>query len=246
MKYNTEEEQEKRDRAKVNDSFPRAETPSGIDNVPLRILTHFLVSPTPSFPPFQLFRAMSLTDSAAIDVARSASLASRRLATLSNAARNEALTALHHALDVNRGTILAANAKDLEAANRAADSGDLSHSVIKRLDLSRPGKYDDMLEGILSVRDLEDPGMHSTHTLIKTETDANEIVGKVTLRTLLDDGLTLERVSCPIGVLLIIFEARPEVIANIAALAIKSGNAAILKGTCTPGKVTTAGFIDVL
>lgn len=56
------------------------------------------------------------------------------------------------------------------------------------------------------------------------------IVGKVTLRTKLDEGLGLERVSCPIGVLLIIFEARPEVIANIASLAIKSGNAAILKG----------------
>lgn len=55
-------------------------------------------------------------------------------------------------------------------------------------------------------------------------------MGKVTLKTLLDDGLVLERVSCPIGVLLIIFEARPEVIANIAALSIKSGNAAILKG----------------
>jgi len=100
---------------------------------------------------------MSLTDSAAVDVARSASLASRRLATLSNAARNEALTALHHALDVNRQHILAANAKDLELANHAADSGNLSHSVLKRLDLSRPGKYDDMLDGILSVRDLDDP-----------------------------------------------------------------------------------------
>jgi glutamate-5-semialdehyde dehydrogenase len=55
-------------------------------------------------------------------------------------------------------------------------------------------------------------------------------VGKKTLRTRLDDGLILERISCPIGVLLIIFEARPEVIANIASLAIKSGNAAILKG----------------
>ena len=55
-------------------------------------------------------------------------------------------------------------------------------------------------------------------------------VGKITLKTKLDDGLDLERVSCPIGVLLIIFEARPEVIANIASLAIKSGNAAILKG----------------
>ena len=58
-------------------------------------------------------------------------------------------------------------------------------------------------------------------------------VGHVTLRTLLDDDLVLERVSCPIGVLLIIFEARPEVIANIAALSIKSGNAAILKGRCS-------------
>ena len=57
-----------------------------------------------------------------------------------------------------------------------------------------------------------------------------DAVGKVTTRTLLDDGLVLERKTSPIGVLLIIFEARPEVIANIASLAIKSGNAAILKG----------------
>lgn len=57
-----------------------------------------------------------------------------------------------------------------------------------------------------------------------------DLVGKVSLKTRLDDDLVLERVSSPIGVLLIIFEARPEVIANIASLAIKSGNAAILKG----------------
>ena len=56
------------------------------------------------------------------------------------------------------------------------------------------------------------------------------IVGKVTMKTKLDDDLILERRSCPIGVLLIIFEARSEVIANITSLAIKSGNAAILKG----------------
>lgn len=66
-------------------------------------------------------------------------------------------------------------------------------------------------------------------------------VGKVTLRTKLDDGLVLERVTCPIGVLLIIFEARPEVIANIASLAIKSGNAAILKG----GKESTESFVAI-
>lgn len=166
---------------------------------------------------------MSLTESAAADVARSASSASRQLATLSNDARNEALTALHQALDKNRATILAANAKDVESATRDAENGTLNHSVLKRLDLSRPGKYDDMLEGVLSVRDLNDP------------------VGQVTLRTLLDEGLTLERVSCPIGVLLIIFEARPEVIANIAALAIKSGNAAILKG----GKESMESFVAI-
>jgi glutamate-5-semialdehyde dehydrogenase len=103
---------------------------------------------------------MSLTESAAVDVARSASLASRRLATLPNAARNDALTALHQALDKNRASILAANAKDVEAATRDANSGILNHSVLKRLDLSRPGKYDDMLEGILSVRDLDDPSKH--------------------------------------------------------------------------------------
>ena len=55
-------------------------------------------------------------------------------------------------------------------------------------------------------------------------------VGKITLRTELDEYLVLERRTCPIGVLLIVFEARPEVIANITSLAIKSGNAAILKG----------------
>lgn len=66
-------------------------------------------------------------------------------------------------------------------------------------------------------------------------------VGNVQMRTKLDDDLIMERVSCPIGVLLIIFEARPEVIANIASLAIKSGNAAILKG----GKESTESFVAI-
>ncbi|KAG0368281.1 glutamate-5-semialdehyde dehydrogenase, partial [Gamsiella multidivaricata] len=68
-----------------------------------------------------------------------------------------------------------------------------------------------MLQGIKDIEELEDP------------------VGKVLLANRLDNGLELYRVSCPVGVLLVIFEARPEVVANIAALAIKSGNAAILK-----------------
>ncbi|KAK4940191.1 glutamate-5-semialdehyde dehydrogenase [Elasticomyces elasticus] len=163
---------------------------------------------------------MSLTESTPEAAARAASLSARGLAVLPFSARNDALTAMHDALMANKEAILAANARDMARATSASESGQLSQSVLKRLDLSRPGKYQDMLSGILDVRRLDDP------------------IGKVDLRSRLDDGLELERVSCPIGVLLIIFEARPEVIANIAALAIKSGNAAILKG----GKESTDSF----
>lgn len=163
---------------------------------------------------------MSLTSTTPEDAARSASLAARSLAILPVQARNDALTAIHDALASAKSSILEANAKDMESATQASKSGTLSQSLVKRLDLSRPGKYEDMLQGILDVRSLPDPLNHTT------------------LRTLLDDNLELERVSCPIGVLLIIFEARPEVIANIAALAIKSGNAAILKG----GKESSHSF----
>jgi glutamate-5-semialdehyde dehydrogenase len=101
---------------------------------------------------------MSLTESSPTEIARAASIASRSLATLPASARNEALTTLHDALKDARSTILAANAKDVEAATRAAENGELSQSVLKRLDLSRKGKYEDMLKGILDVRELEDPG----------------------------------------------------------------------------------------
>ncbi|KAG8532481.1 uncharacterized protein KY384_002358 [Bacidia gigantensis] len=166
---------------------------------------------------------MSVTDSSPLEIAKAASISSRNLAITDTSSRNDALTAIHGALSEARETILAANAEDLKAANKAAEDGKLSQSVIKRLDLSRPGKYDDMLKGILDVRKLEDP------------------LNQTTLKTILDDELVLERVSCPIGVLLIIFEARPEVIANISALAIKSGNSAILKG----GKETTLSFLAI-
>lgn len=102
---------------------------------------------------------MSLTESSAIDVAKAASSASRHLATLSEADRNEALTALHDALLTNKDAILEANARDLRTAKQCVDGASPSHSVLKRLDLSRPGKYDDMLQGILSVRNLKDPSM---------------------------------------------------------------------------------------
>jgi glutamate-5-semialdehyde dehydrogenase len=76
---------------------------------------------------------------------------------------------------------------------------------MKRLDLGKGDKWDSMLQGIIDVAALPDP------------------TGSVSYASELDDELELYRVSCPIGVLLVIFEARPEVVVNIASLAIKSG-----------------------
>ncbi|KAL1899691.1 glutamate-5-semialdehyde dehydrogenase [Ceratocystis pirilliformis] len=166
---------------------------------------------------------MSLTNAHPLQAVQAARKASLTLATLPVSVRNDALTLIHTHLLHAKDAILAANARDLENAQAAAREGKLSQSLVSRLDLGKKGKFEDMLKGILDVRDLEDP------------------IGKISLRTKLDDGLVLERVSCPIGVLLIIFEARPEVIANITSLAIKSGNAAILKG----GKESTESFVAI-
>lgn len=87
--------------------------------------------------------------------------------------------------------------------------GKLSKSLVSRLDLSRAGKYDAMLQGIVDVAGLPAP------------------TGIVTFAKELGPELELHRVTCPVGVLLVIFEARPEVVVNIAALAIKSGKLSV-------------------
>lgn len=100
---------------------------------------------------------MSLTDSSPLEIARGASIASRSLAVLPTEARNNALTAIHQALSIARERILAANARDVDLATKAAENGELSQSVLKRLDLGRKGKFEEMLQGISDVRELEDP-----------------------------------------------------------------------------------------
>lgn len=130
------------------------------------------------------------------------------LKTLSNDERSDALKKISSALQLARSDVLAANKKDMDYAKEH----NLDYSLVKRLDLSRGDTYDAMVQGVLDVANLPDP------------------VGKVTLAKKIDEGLNLYRVTAPLGVLLIIFESRPEVIANISALAIKSGNCAILKG----------------
>ena len=108
---------------------------------------------------------MSLTESSPFDIAKAASEASRELATIPIEARNAALTAIHGLLKQKKDIILAANAKDVESATTAVEKGDLSESILKRLDLKRPGKYDDMLQGILDVRELDDPGTENDTSL---------------------------------------------------------------------------------
>ncbi|KAF9054468.1 gamma-glutamyl phosphate reductase [Panaeolus papilionaceus] len=149
---------------------------------------------------------------ASIDIAKAAKAAFEQSQLVSNEDRIKALRAIRQQLETQKDSIISANLEDLKAAQLEVDAARMSESMLKRLDLARGDKWDLMLQGIDDVAALQDP------------------IGTVTYARELDDELELYRVSCPIGVLLVIFEARPEVVVNIAALAIKSGNAAILKG----------------
>ncbi|KAF9645384.1 gamma-glutamyl phosphate reductase [Thelephora ganbajun] len=154
-------------------------------------------------------------------IARAAKLAFEASQLLPASERTNALRAITKELQANKSQILEANRKDMEEAQKEVAAGRLSASLVSRLDLAKGDKWDTMLQGISDVSDLEDP------------------TGKVTYAKELDDDLELYRMTCPIGVLLVIFEARPEVVVNIAALAIKSGNAAILKGGKESKNTTT-------
>jgi len=102
---------------------------------------------------------MSLTNSSPVEVAKAASISALTLARLPVDARNNALRQIHAALRDSKNEILEANAKDLALAAKAAQDGELSQSLVKRLDLAKKGKFEDMLQGILDVEGLEDPGM---------------------------------------------------------------------------------------
>lgn len=151
------------------------------------------------------------TDIPVIEIAQSAKAASRVLSTLTTAAKNEALESIAAALETNAAAILSANTSDVATAEPLVRSGELSQALFQRLLLS-PDKLRVMIEGVRAVRQLTDPS------------------GRILDRTLLADGLTLEKITVPLGVLAVIFEGRPDAITQIAALAIKSGNAVILKG----------------
>ena len=134
-------------------------------------------------------------------------LTSPFLAATTEEQRNAALAAMAEALSAHKDEIFAANKIDL--AN--AEKNNIQGAVIKRLKFDE-GKLRSVIDGIHQLISLPDP------------------IGRKQIMREMDEGLVLTRVSCPIGVIGVIFESRPDALVQIASLCIKSGNAVLLKG----------------
>ncbi len=155
-----------------------------------------------------------------------AKAASVPIASVPGETKDRALESMAKALDSNREMIISANKKDLAAAEKLVNAGKLSRSLLKRLKVDDV-KIDEMIAGIKDVIKFEDP------------------VGNTLSALELDSGLELYQVSCPIGVIGVIFESRPDVVPQIMALCLKSGNATIFKGGSEAANSNRAIF-DVL
>ncbi len=148
-----------------------------------------------------------ITSPSLIEMAQSTQIAARELAVLSTQQKNQALGAIAHALEAHTKEILAAN----EADYQKAEEEGIPKALLARLKLGEK-KLKTAITGVLSVVNLPDP------------------TGITEIHRQLDEGLILKRITFPIGVLGVIFEARPEALIQIVSLAIKSGNGVILKG----------------
>lgn len=146
-----------------------------------------------------------------ISKAMAARRASLKLANITTNKKNTALLKIASVISKKKKALLRANAEDVENAKRLLAKGKLSNAFVQRLKLSEH-KLRDIAEMVRSVARLEDP------------------VGRTLYAMELDRGLELYKVSCPIGVIGAIFEARPDVLPQLSALCLKSGNAVILKG----------------
>lgn len=146
-----------------------------------------------------------------IQIAKNAKDASLKIAGANVEIKNNALNTIANAIETHKEEIFSANKQDLENAQSLVNEGKLAISTFNRLKLDE-NKMRDMIQGVRDIANIDNP------------------VGKILLKRELDKDLILEKVSCPIGVLGIIFEARPDVITQISSLAIKSSNAVILKG----------------
>ena len=155
-----------------------------------------------------------------------AKTAALELASLETKVKDAALKAMAEALDRNRQTILSANAKDMSSAEEAEKKGELTHALVKRLQVT-DSKIDGMIDGINDVISLKDP------------------VGETMSTLEMDKDLVLYQIRCPIGVIGVIFESRPDVVPQIMSLCLKSGNAVIFKGGMEAANSNEALF-DIL
>jgi glutamate-5-semialdehyde dehydrogenase len=151
---------------------------------------------------------MALATKTVIEACESAKRAARTLASASTEAKNAALERLAELLGERAGEVLEANAADL-ADERAAG---LSEALRDRLTLSEQ-RVAEMADGVRAIAALPDP------------------VGEELERRTLDNGLDLRKVRVPLGVVAVIYEARPNVTVDCAALCLKSGNAIVLRGS---------------
>jgi glutamate-5-semialdehyde dehydrogenase len=151
---------------------------------------------------------MATTSVSVSDVCLAAQRASRELATLSSSVKDAALRAVADALVEATDEILAANARDLEAGAAAG----LSDALMDRLALTE-ARIAAMADGVRTIAALPDP------------------VGEVIDGHTLANGLQMRRVRVPLGVIAVVYEARPNVTIDAAALCLKSGNAVVLRGS---------------
>src|SRR5215207_8755527 len=165
---------------------------------------------------------MAVATQSVTDLARAAKAAARELAALDSGTKDRALLAVADALEARTDEILEANARDLEAGR---ESG-LSAALMDRLALDE-GRIAAMAAGVRAIVALPDP------------------VGEVIDGHRLPNGLDVRKVRVPLGVVAVVYEARPNVTVDAAALCLKSGNAVLLRGSSSAYE-SNAALVRVL
>ena len=150
---------------------------------------------------------MTLTFTTLHDQAKAANTASRKLASTSTEVKNSALIAIAEAIEANHMSIMRANDQDLNTAKRDG----LNFHMMDRMTLTK-SRVKDMADAARNIASLEDP--------------INEILEQRDM----PNGLNLQRVRVPLGVIGVIYESRPNVTIDIATLCLKSGNGVVLRG----------------
>ena len=160
------------------------------------------------------------------EIVKNANSAKINLSSISTEIKNAALLNVAKNIEKNKEKIYEANKLDLENAKQILESGKITKATYDRLKLDE-NKMRDMIKGVYDVISLKDPS------------------GQILWTRELDNNLILKKVTCPIGLIGVIFEARPDVICQISSLAIKSGNAVILKGG-SEAKNTNKIFYEII